>query len=104
MTMGSWATHCSTMSRNGLRPDPPPGQSLTLCLDVGRRCRSDRLLAATGLDRSPMPASVLFSPIYRANRTPHNDPHMRGGFSRLATCADRAAMTQAVLEGVAFWI
>ena len=24
--------------------------------------------AATGLDRSPMPASVLFSPIYRANR------------------------------------
>jgi sugar (pentulose or hexulose) kinase len=40
----------------------------TLWLDVGRRCRSGRLLAATGLDRSPMPASVLFSPIYRANR------------------------------------
>jgi sugar (pentulose or hexulose) kinase len=29
---------------------------------------------------------------------------MRGGFSRLGHATDRAAMTQAVLEDVAFWI
>ncbi|WID94281.1 xylulokinase [Bosea vestrisii] len=48
------------------------------------------------------PSSVLFTPYLSGERTPYNDPQMRGGFARLGYETDRKAMTQAVLEGVAF--
>jgi xylulokinase len=48
------------------------------------------------------PSPVLFTPYLSGERTPHNDPRMRGGFARLGHETDRRAMTQAVLEGVAF--
>jgi xylulokinase len=48
------------------------------------------------------PASVLFLPYLSGERTPHNDGAIRGAFAGLSHAADRAALTQAVLEGVAF--
>ncbi|MFJ5367771.1 xylulokinase, partial [Bosea sp. CER48] len=48
------------------------------------------------------PSPVLFTPYLSGERTPYNDPLMRGGFAGLGHEADRPAMTQAVLEGVAF--
>lgn len=50
--------------------------------------------------RKPSPA--LFAPYLSGERTPHNDAAVRGGFLRLGHEVDRAALTQAVLEGVAF--
>nr|WP_047578297.1 xylulokinase [Methylobacterium sp. ZNC0032] len=51
---------------------------------------------------SERPSPVLFTPYLSGERTPHNDPHLRGAFTGLGHEADRKAMTQAVLEGVAF--
>lgn len=48
------------------------------------------------------PSPALFTPYLSGERTPHNDPQLRGGFSGLGHETDRRAMTQAVLEGVAF--
>ncbi|HEV7258810.1 MAG TPA: xylulokinase [Bosea sp. (in: a-proteobacteria)] len=52
--------------------------------------------------RVERPSRVLFTPYLSGERTPHNDPQMRGGFAGLGQETDRRAMTQAVLEGVAF--
>jgi len=52
--------------------------------------------------RAECPSPALFTPYLSGERTPHNDPQMRGGFARLGHETDRRAMTQAVLEGVAF--
>jgi xylulokinase len=48
------------------------------------------------------PSPVLFTPYLSGERTPHNDPQIRGVFAGLGHETDRSAMTQAVLEGVAF--
>lgn len=48
------------------------------------------------------PSPVLFTPYLSGERTPHNDPQLRAGFLGLGHDTDRKAMTQAVLEGVAF--
>jgi xylulokinase len=48
------------------------------------------------------PGPVFFLPYLSGERTPHNDGAVRGAFAGLAQESDRAAMTQAVLEGVAF--
>ncbi len=50
--------------------------------------------------RRPSPA--LFLPYLSGERTPHNDPGLSGVFAGLRLDTDRAALTQAVLEGVAF--
>lgn len=63
--------------------------------------REGDLLAPLG-DAAGAPSAVLFAPYLSGERTPHNDPALRGGFLRLGHDADRNAMTQAVLEGVAF--
>lgn len=44
----------------------------------------------------------LFHPYLAGERTPHNDPTPAGGFINLATQTNRAVMTSAVMEGVAF--
>lgn len=46
--------------------------------------------------------SVTFLPYLSGERTPHNDAVIRGAFIGLAHQSDRAALTQAALEGVAF--
>ncbi len=48
------------------------------------------------------PAEALFLPYLGGERTPHNDGAIRGAFAGLSYDTDRAALTQAVLEGVAF--
>ncbi|WP_237154906.1 xylulokinase [Oryzibacter oryziterrae] len=56
-----------------------------------------------GLDPKPAaPSPLLFLPYLSGERTPHNDAGARGAFVGLSHTSDRAAMTQAVLEGVAF--
>ena len=49
------------------------------------------------------PASTCwFAPYLSGERTPHNDTAVRGGFLGLDAGTTRAAMTQAVLEGVCY--
>jgi xylulokinase len=44
----------------------------------------------------------LFLPYLSGERTPHNDPEVRGAFLRLDNDTDAGRLSQAVLEGVAF--
>ncbi len=46
--------------------------------------------------------TAVFLPYLGGERTPHNDPVVRGAFAFLSHDADRPALTRAVLEGVAF--
>lgn len=55
-------------------------------------------------DTLKAPGSVTFLPYLSGERTPYNDAKIRGVFSGLEHETDRNAMTQAVLEGVAFAI
>jgi xylulokinase len=48
------------------------------------------------------PTGTVFLPYLSGERTPHNDAKIRGSFAGLGHESDRTAMTQAVLEGVAF--
>ncbi len=50
------------------------------------------------------PTTVTFLPYLSGERTPHNDAVIRGAFVGLDRMSDRHALTQAVLEGVAFAI
>ncbi|MFD1200251.1 xylulokinase [Brucella gallinifaecis] len=50
------------------------------------------------------PGATTFLPYLSGERTPYNDAKIRGVFSGLSHDTDRKAMTQAVLEGVAFAI
>ena len=59
------------------------------------------LLAPLG-ERPERPASCWFAPYLAGERTPHNDPAVRGGFLGLESATTAQAMTQAVLEGVAY--
>ena len=58
------------------------------------------LLAEMGTPVAASPA--LFLPYLGGERTPHNDGAIRGAFAGLSNDTDRAGLTQAVLEGVAF--
>ncbi len=44
----------------------------------------------------------IFLPYLSGERTPHNDPHVRGAFLRLDNETDAGRLAEAVLEGVAF--
>jgi xylulokinase len=48
------------------------------------------------------PSGVTFLPYLSGERTPYNDAAIRGSFAGLSHQTDRAAMTQGLLEGVAF--
>ncbi|MGH6773730.1 xylulokinase, partial [Brucella tritici] len=50
------------------------------------------------------PGSATFLPYLSGERTPYNDAKIRGVFSGLEHESDQRALTQAVLEGVAFAI
>ncbi|WP_273785051.1 xylulokinase [Brucella intermedia] len=55
-------------------------------------------------DRLNAPGSTTFLPYLSGERTPYNDAKIRGVFSGLEHQSDQRALTQAVLEGVAFAI
>jgi len=59
------------------------------------------LTAALGPELQP-PGAVRFLPYLGGERTPYNDAEIRGAFLGLSHSDDRAALTRAVLEGVAF--
>lgn len=61
------------------------------------------LLEPLGL-RPTAPSHVNFLPYLSGERTPHDDPEARGMLDGLNHGTDRAAIVQAVLEGVAFAI
>jgi xylulokinase len=61
------------------------------------------LLAPLG-ERPKAPSHVSFLPYLSGERTPHDDPDARGMLDGLNHGTDRAAIVQAVLEGVAFAI
>jgi xylulokinase len=50
----------------------------------------------------PGAEGLLFLPYLTGERSPHLDPHARGGFVGLTVRHERAHMTRAVMEGVAF--
>ena len=50
----------------------------------------------------PAAGPELFLPYLSGERTPHNDPHVRGAFLHLGNESDPARIAAAVLEGVAF--
>ena len=60
--------------------------------------------AALTADLGPLraPGPVRFLPYLSGERTPHNDPAIRGSLTGLAAATDRGDLTRAVLEGVAF--
>jgi len=58
------------------------------------------LLAELGAPAAP--GTALFLPYLGGERTPHNDPSVRGAFAGLSYADNRPALTRAVLEGVAF--
>jgi xylulokinase len=59
------------------------------------------LLAPLGV-RPNAPSPVSFLPYLSGERTPHDDPDVRGLLDGLSHATDRTAIVQAVLEGVAF--
>jgi len=70
-----------------------------LCEITGRD--AEELTAELG-DVPKGPGKVAFLPYLSGERTPHNDAAIRGAFAGLGHESGRAALTQAVLEGVAF--
>lgn len=60
-----------------------------------------QLMDALG-DELSAPSPVMFLPYLSGERTPHNDPSARGVFVGLGQESDRAALTRAVIEGVAY--
>ena len=75
------------------------------CVDWGARA-----LGAAGpaevfelaQNAEPAQGRELFLPYLSGERTPHNDPHVRGAFLNLDNGTDRGRLVSAVLEGVAF--
>ena len=54
------------------------------------------------LDQTVTPDAPLFLPYLSGERTPHNDPQVRGAFLQLGHDSNPAQLGYAVLEGVAF--
>jgi len=55
-------------------------------------------------DSSLISNSSFFLPYLSGERTPHNDPHIRGSFHAIKTTTDATNMQYAVIEGVSFGI
>ena len=63
--------------------------------------KAAHLTAPLGTTLRP-PSRVRFLPYLAGERTPHNDPEIRGSFTGLGLATSREDLTRAVLEGVAF--
>ena len=78
--------------------------SAASCLDWAARLAGVDVAAFLALAEASGAASgpELFLPYLSGERTPHNDPHVRGAFLGLDHDSDPGRMAAAVLEGVAF--
>ena len=78
--------------------------SAASCIDWAAKlagCDVPTFLASAEL-AGPAAGPELFLPYLSGERTPHNDPHVRGAFLGLGHETDPGRMAAAVLEGVAF--
>lgn len=64
--------------------------------------QSQGALAAALGDRLAPPGATRFLPYLSGERTPHNDATIRAAFTGIGIDTDGAALTRAVMEGVAF--
>ncbi|MBD1148034.1 xylulokinase [Pelagibacterales bacterium SAG-MED31] len=55
-------------------------------------------------EKSSISNAPFFLPYLSGERTPHNDPHIRGSFHSIKTTTDTTNMQYAVIEGVSFGI
>ncbi|SIO49252.1 xylulokinase [Burkholderia sp. GAS332] len=62
----------------------------------------DRVAAEWPVDRPMSADAPIFLPYLSGERTPHNDPLVRGGFMNLGHDTSAASLGYAVLEGVGF--
>jgi xylulokinase len=62
----------------------------------------EKIEASVPLADAPPRDAPLFLPYIAGERTPHNDPLLRGGFMKLGVETSRGQLGYAVLEGVAF--
>jgi xylulokinase len=77
--------------------------SAASCLDwAAGACGVADAGAFQALAERAAPGPELFLPYLSGERTPHNDPHVRGAFLGLSHDTDTARLAAAVLEGVAF--
>jgi len=78
--------------------------SAASCLDWGARLAGVDVPQFLALAEQAGAAAgpELFLPYLSGERTPHNDPHVRGAFLGLDNDSDPGRMAAAVLEGVAF--
>ncbi len=79
--------------------------SAASCIDWAARltgAAGPAALFALAESAGPAAGPELFLPYLSGERTPHNDPHVRGALLGLDNETDPAKLAQAVLEGVAF--
>ncbi len=78
--------------------------SAASCLDWAARLSGTSLapMLAAAEERGAAAGPEIFLPYLSGERTPHNDPHVRGALLRLSNDTDPARLALAVLEGVAF--
>ena len=55
-------------------------------------------------DKDSISNAPFFLPYLSGERTPHNDPHIRGSFHSIKTITDATHLQYAVIEGVSFGI
>jgi xylulokinase len=79
--------------------------SAASCIDWAAKltgCDGPGAIFALAETAGPAAGPEIFLPYLSGERTPHNDPHIRGGLLALDNETDPAKLAQAVLEGVAF--
>lgn len=79
--------------------------SAASCIDWAARmtgCAGPEAFFAMAQSTGPASGPELFLPYLSGERTPHNDPHIRGALFALDNETGPAQLAQAVLEGVAF--
>lgn len=79
--------------------------SAASCIDWAARLTGSEgpgALFALAEQAGPAAGPEIFLPYLSGERTPHNDPHVRGAFVALDNETDPARLAQSVLEGVAF--
>ncbi|HSI17146.1 MAG TPA: xylulokinase [Sphingomonas sp.] len=79
--------------------------SAAACIDWAARLTGvdgPAALFALAEQAGPAAGPELFLPYLSGERTPHNDPHVRGAFLGMGNDTDPGRLAAAVLEGVAF--
>jgi xylulokinase len=79
--------------------------SAAACIDWAARLTGvdgPAALFALAEQAGPAAGPELFLPYLSGERTPHNDPHVRGAFLGLGNDTDSGRLAAAVLEGIAF--